>query len=234
MGNILIVSILALRLLVPLPFLPACMQESVRTGQELDLNRWKLTAPQLQCLYETMHLSGMLPWYTNGYRYAYLETGQAVTFYPVNLECSRQTYEDACRRILDATVTDDMSPSQVARALHDYLIAHCRYDRTYTKFTPYDAIVQGEGVCSSYASAYMDLMNRAGVPCMMVESNTMGDSGHAWNLVRIGGDWYHVDVTWDDPDGADELSYRHFLKTDAEISQLNHHDWIIGSRLPQP
>ncbi len=236
MDNFLIVSVLALRLLLPFVTLPASVQASIRTEQPLDLIRWELTSGQLQCVYKSMHLSGGLPWYTSGYRYTCLQSGQALTFCPVNLapaEYDRQTYEETVSRILSTIVTEDMSQKQIARSLHDYLITHCHYDKTITKFTPYDAIVQGDAVCSGYAAAYMDLMNRAGVPCRMAESDTMGDSGHAWNLVLIDGTRLHVDVTWDDSESSDEISYRYFLKTDEEISRLDHRDWIAVPRLPQ-
>ena len=61
---------------------------------------------------------------------------------------------------------------------------------------------------------------RVGIPCLPVTSDGMG---HAWNLVRLDGEWYHIDITWDDAGGESApvypsyVSYRHFLLSDAEM-----------------
>ena len=50
---------------------------------------------------------------------------------------------------------------------------------------------------------------------------------HAWNLVKINGDWYHVDVTWDDPVGASKgyVSHENFLRNDSEFKKLGYTSW---------
>ena len=50
----------------------------------------------------------------------------------------------------------------------------------------------GEAVCDSYGDAYLYIMkNKLGIPCELVASEVMA---HAWNMIEIGGKWYHVDV----------------------------------------
>lgn len=44
---------------------------------------------------------------------------------------------------------------------------------------------------------------------------------HTWNMVKVDGNWYHVDITWDDPTGANTLRYTYFLVSDAQIKK-NH------------
>lgn len=52
--------------------------------------------------------------------------------------------------------------------------------------------------------------------------------GHAWNLVRLNGRWYHLDVTWDDPipDQAGRLRYDYYLLPDKLIKK--DHFWKTG------
>ena len=58
-----------------------------------------------------------------------------------------------------------------------------------------------------------------------IVSGTAGYEPHAWNLVKLGGDWYHLDVTWDDPvpDVEGKVRYLYFLKNDEDMAQT--HTW---------
>lgn len=56
------------------------------------------------------------------------------------------------------------------------------------------AFLKGIAVCDGYAGAFKYIMDYYGIPC-----KNIGGGGHAWNLVKIGGKWYHVDVTFNDP-----------------------------------
>ena len=72
--------------------------------------------------------------------------------------------------------------------------------------------------------AYQLLMDMAGVPCEVVTNDT-----HAWNVVQIDGEWYHVDTTWDDPTPNREgyVRYNYFLKSDAYMSR-DHQSWSFN------
>lgn len=83
-------------------------------------------------------------------------------------------------------------------------------------------------VCEGYAMCYEFLLNKAGIKAYTVGGdNTESEksSGHAWNLIRIGGKWYHADITWDDDDYKDaSLVHRfdNFLRTDAQFNSDGH------------
>lgn len=65
-------------------------------------------------------------------------------------------------------------------------------------FTPYGGLVNRKGICLGFASTYQLLMDMAGVECITVvgaAENSTED--HAWNQVRLDGEWYCVDPTWD-------------------------------------
>ena len=67
----------------------------------------------------------------------------------------------------------------------------------------------------------MDLLQRVGMKCRYVSSKEMD---HAWNLVKIGDNWLHVDVTWDDPtsDRQGRVMHKYFLISDSAISDEEH------------
>lgn len=74
-------------------------------------------------------------------------------------------------------------------------------------------------VCEGYAKAFQLLMNACGIECIYVPGTANG-SGHGWNKVKLDGDWYNVDVTWDDPtsgNGTPILSHDYFNVTDAKL-----------------
>ena len=73
-----------------------------------------------------------------------------------------------------------------------------------------------EGVCDNYARVYAYLLGQVGIYSEFVESSSMN---HAWNKVRLDGNWYHVDVTWDDPtlDKPGRVQHWYFLLSDTEI-----------------
>lgn len=149
-------------------------------------------------------------------------------------EKRRQDAEE--QAVVDAAiascVTDGMSDYEIAKALHDYLATHNEYDmRLYSGDLPalsrtsYGALVNRTSVCSGYALAYQHLMEDAGIPCEYVTGMTTRGS-HAWNIVQIDGEWYHVDVTWDDPtpDREGYVRYKYFLKSDKAMSR-DHVSW---------
>ncbi len=99
---------------------------------------------------------------------------------------------------------ENMSDEEIALALHDYLAGHVEYayeDYLADMVSPsaysiYGALAEGEAVCQGYAMAYGYLLDSYGIPNRIVVSER---ADHAWNLVKIGGFWYHADVTRDDP-----------------------------------
>ena len=54
------------------------------------------------------------------------------------------------------------------------------------------------GDCQAYSKCYKYLCNKYGIPC-----ETVTDPYHMWNIVKINGKWYNVDLTWYD-DGGDD------------------------------
>lgn len=113
--------------------------------------------------------------------------------------------------------------------IHDYIINHCRYntnavsnsDAYPTAFTAYGALVEGSAVCEGYAKAFSLLCNEVGVEALLVTGKG-SNQPHMWNMVKCNGQWYHMDVTWDDPvsqGGEDSLQYTYFNVTTAQITK---------------
>ena len=107
-----------------------------------------------------------------------------------------------------------------AKWLNDWLVNNARYDYSFTYYGPEGVLLAGKGVCQSYAEAYQLLLNKVGITNRIITGeglNSTGWGGHAWNLVQIGGNWYHVDTTWNNSGNY------YFLKSDQSMS--SDHRW---------
>ena len=179
--------------------------------------------------------------YHNGYylRFSDLKTTQADLAYQYAIRTGDTSFltrneKTAYQKLL--TVAEDLklaelSDMEAILATHDYLVLNTAYDEAtaasgssgiahYAEGT----LLNGLAVCSGYASTFQLFMMLADIPCEYIWNDT-----HAWNLVQVEDEWYHIDVTWDDPtpDQPGSVSYVHFMMTDAEISKLkDHKTWI--------
>ena len=119
-------------------------------------------------------------------------------------------------------ISDDFEKEQI---IHDYIIEKCEYvKKTGGDYSSaYGCLVNGSASCEGYAKAMKYLLDEADVENYIAAGNTTDENGasqgHAWNIVRIDGEYYHVDVTWDDPiESSVENKYAYFNITDEEIS----------------
>ena len=107
-----------------------------------------------------------------------------------------------------------------AKTLHDRLIAAVTYEATANDQNAYGALVEGKAVCNGYARAYQHLLQKAGIEAWYVSGTSVSPSsgqsvGHAWNLVKLDGQWYYTDVTWDDQ--GENTFYAYFNITTAQL-----------------
>ncbi len=98
------------------------------------------------------------------------------------------------------------------RAIHNYIANIVQYDRSLKNFTAYAGLVHSNHrtVCQGYALLFYKMCTDAGIPCRIVTG--WAGTPHAWNIVKLSGKWYYVDVTWDDTDNTYKpYTYDYFL-----------------------
>lgn len=233
--------VLTLALLLPLNVSAAdlsgakdALRRAANSGEaSIEFSQYGINADELDQVYDDLYYDNEFPWYIESYSYTYnMDSGIIQT---VNLNYkdeaiyNRALYERTVQQILDETVFPGMSQWQIALSIHDYLVSHFCYDETYTYYEGYDLLVGGTAVCAGYARAYMDLLKRSGIEAIYVLSEEMD---HGWNLVKINGNWYHVDCTWDDPisDVYGRVRHFYFLVDDGMISDADHshYNWVTS------
>lgn len=124
--------------------------------------------------------------------------------------------------ILGACTSKSYSDYENELAIHDYLVSNVQYGGEEDgAYSAYFALIRGYSVCSGYQEAFKTLLDMLGIENMAV-NGTGNEEAHGWNLVKLDGEWYHVDVTWDDPiDGDGTISHKYFNVTDADMA-LDH------------
>ncbi len=167
-------------------------------------------------------------WLENLFGYAYLEDDTIVEFYSIlSAEECHQCISRFNTRIDEilSQVGENKTEYQREKIIHDIVLGNCVYktgvkssDDGWEYFTAYGALVNGEAVCEGYAKSMQLLLNRVGVACSMIRGDA-GDVPHMWNVVELGGEWYHLDPTWDDMEN--EINYEYFNLTTLAISE-NH------------
>ncbi len=132
-----------------------------------------------------------------------------------------------------AQVPAGLSDLEKVLFVHDYLAAHYQYDLTYSIYDAYTFLTTGTGVCECYGKTFYAMMKRLGVEVYQASSNK---ANHFWNVVKIGGSYYHIDVTFDDPvpDRMGQARHNYFLLSTGKMLELesNRADWQVYGEKP--
>lgn len=119
-------------------------------------------------------------------------------------------------------------------AIHDYLVSHITYiDNGGSTFNAYDAMINGEAVCSGYTESFKTFMDMLGIENYTI-SGKAGNEQHIWNVVKLDNDWYQVDVTWDDPVGSSQEYIDHSYFNISDSDMAIDHTWTSDSNETNP
>ncbi len=191
----------------------------------------EMTEPQLGEVFEAI-LNDNPTLFFMGRECKVHQSGKKAYFYP-GYEIDDAEYNSRLGKVEDVAetflasvfgVTDEY---KIEKAVHDYLIDTCDYDENCS--TVYDALVLGKASCEGYSKAAKYLLDKKGivnyVMCGVSQVNAGSEAEkHMWNIVKLGSEYYNLDVTWDDPvvsDGSRTKKYVYFNVTDAFISHTH-------------
>lgn len=132
-------------------------------------------------------------------------------------------YDGELKAIVDQ-VPQDFSDVEKVLFIHDYMAANYEYDYSRTIYDAYNFLKEGKGVCQAYMLTFSALMDKLGIPVSYVESDLLN---HAWNVVKLGDNWYHVDVTWDDP--ARGIVTNQMTRPSRDIAGTADHSYFLLS-----
>lgn len=157
-------------------------------------------------IYKTTYLDSDYCVFTPGYTYTDGEIDEIQT-------AMEQSFQE-----VRALIPEDASDYEKVRIVYTYVIDHTQYQTGEDDQSIAGVFWKKSAVCAGYAGAVQYLLERLDIPCIYVDGSTKGSTeGHAWDIVKIGQEYYYVDATnGDQPD---------FLNGDA--AQLEEHKTII-------
>ncbi|MFV0286728.1 MAG: transglutaminase domain-containing protein [Demequina sp.] len=147
---------------------------------------------------------------------------------------------------------DASSEREKVTAIHDYIVGLAEYDyeaygliqagdvssaRVEQSQEAYGIFASRTAVCNGYAQAFLAMADAAGLEAVQVTgtaSSGMTVGGHAWNRVLVDGQWWVVDTTWDDPEGASGLVQDYLMLSPddpALASRTVDSDWVVDSEM---
>lgn len=167
---------------------------------------------------------------TGSYNYRFYLMDKASGVYYLRTNSYIQVADDAYpsvasfvnKAVSQAKQETDGTEYEMALYLHDWLLDQLEYDYSLKWSMAESALTRGLGTCQAYESAYAKLLSASGI-----ENAEIRDTydGHTWNAVKLDGEWYQVDCTWDDTSDNfyGDLDQRHlyFCLTD-ELMVIAH------------
>ena len=149
-------------------------------------------------------------------------TQSAVVYVTGANQASINLYAD---EILAAIITPGMTDTQKASAIYNWCVGHLRYSTATAhlmgKFieAAYSGFTSHIGNCYTYYAVASSLLTRAGIENMEIQRNNP-NSPHYWNLVKINGNWYHLDTCpkWKNHE------IKAFLLTDWQVQQYSQNE----------
>lgn len=157
------------------------------------------------------------------------------------------------KQVLREIVTDNMTEYEKALSIFDWICLNSVYDHktanststqisftNYTSFSLEGVLKDSLSVCDGFSKTYSLLCNMEGIDCFRFtggidrDGNGVFEGLHAWNKVKVSGNWYVVDITWSvidtdandfGQDGATQynsnefLNHAYFLVSDGDITE---------------
>ncbi len=156
----------------------------------------------------------------------YVKTMKFSYNYPVDeISQMKEEIETEADKIL-SKVNGEMSDYEIVKLFHDSIITSCRYSgEAENPNNIYGCLVDKEALCQAYSQTFTYLCHRSGINALVVLG--VANEPHMWNLVEMDGEYYHIDLTWDDPDrdaNPDSVRYDYFGLTDKRIRELRQVD----------
>ena len=194
-------------------------------------------------------------WINGGYTYWTTKKGNETTVkienhtydfwdYTTDHSGYRARLEAAAEEAAEAARKEEGTFNQV-KFVHDYLCRNAVYDNdsfaelnstVHTSknwdycHSAYGCLINHLCVCDGYSKAFQMILQKLGIPCYYTEGT--GKTGaHAWNFLMLDGDYYYMDVTWDDPDDVnhtDFVMYDYYCNTYNGI--LRDHAFMTEER----
>ncbi|WP_042476384.1 transglutaminase domain-containing protein [Bacillus ndiopicus] len=165
-----------------------------------------------------------LTWRAKDYRNGHIEFQIEATY---DMTAEQNALVKGMVKQIVSAMPSNLSDVDKVKYVNDYIVTNTQYnlDSKVSPYTPYSILANGEGVCEGYALTALLLLDELNIETKYISGEVISGELHAWNLVKLDGEWYHLDTTWNDPvpDQGNKVFYNYFLISDEQISK--DHIW---------
>ena len=174
--------------------------------------------------------------WATGFKYRYYENSGNLIFLPEYLfeKAKIREHQKAMASRVEKLVRPAKSMSELEKEkyVHDFICQNVRYDKLKKSYSHeiIGPLGQGVGVCEGIAKSVKVLLDALGVWNVIAICGNNPEKGikyrHTWNIVKIGGTYYHLDATFDNSLGDEEIRYDYFNLDDTNI--FRDHEPLIA------
>ena len=195
-----------------------------------------LSRKELSDIYFMIRMDCPELFYSVTFTYKYYPDSTAVEMVPQYLfpknkiKEHRQAMEARVKKL--ANQAKDLDEKGKELFIHDFIVKNVKYDKLKKEYSHeiIGALGNGVAVCEGIAKAVKILCDELNIWCIIALSEANPDKGikyrHAWNVVRIGGQYYHLDATFDNTLSKDDtVRYDYVNLSDKQI--FRDHEPVI-------
>lgn len=221
---------------------------ALRNGEtNIDISNYKIQSNHISDIVSDIVINDPLILYYNGFSYSYNTDTNLITEFRPKYKIDSDLIKDKLEavetegnRIFNEVLNlNNKTDYEKILEIHDYLAQNIVYDIEGfnsenidpDQHSMYGALVENLAVCEGYSESLLYFLNKLNIESKQIVGDANGGP-HSWNLVKLDGNWYHIDVTFDDPvpDGGDIIRHKYFLTTDDLIG--TNHTWIKSDYEP--
>lgn len=143
----------------------------------------------------------------------------------------KEDYIKKAEYIMNEVVDIEASETEQVAAVYEYLATNTIYDLAFDATVQNDILITEVGSCTSFAYAMRNILDQLGIENHLAFSK---DQSHVWNIVKMDGNYYHVDATWACTNKEGELSFANFGNSDNVRMENFPDGWYGGGNSKYP
>lgn len=148
------------------------------------------------------------------------------TFVFTREDAVKHKLDALCETVISSIIKEGMDDRSKAKAIYDWTRKNIAYTGKSVKTSWYDCAYEGlselKGDCYTYCCVCRILFDKVGMENMEVDRlpiTKYPNTHHWWNLVKVDGEWYHIDAS------CQAADYTLFLVTTDELLRFSRqHD----------
>lgn len=188
----------------------------------------RMSASEFSDMFFYLRLDHPEIFYAVNFEYRFADAADFVEFIPEYMFPPKQIREHI--KAMDARVSKlvrpalSMNEQEKEQYIHDFILENVRYDKLKKPYSHeiIGPLGHGVGVCEGIAKTVKILCDKLGLWCIIAIAGNNPEKGikyrHAWNVIKIGGEYYHLDATFDNTLSRDGTHrYDYFNINDAQL-----------------